>query len=449
MYTNKYAAAQFVNKPSLESGWFDVTTVEMYKYIALLFYMSIVRLPNTELYWCTESFFHGNWARAFMSKKRYKQISAFLKISNYETENNNDKLAKVRFLHDYVRRKSMKLYQPYESVSIDERMVRNKGRYSFRQYIKDKPTKWGMKIWVLACSVTGYTYDYSVYLGKSVMKSVFGLGYDVTMNLCKSLFGQGYKLFIDNFYTSAVLLKALLKKKTLACGTINAGRKGFPDGLKNVKGFRGNRGDVRWIRDGDVGYLQWKDNKVVSFASTMHKNMVKRSSNVCKRRVKVDGQYRQIIVRQPQLVQDYNMNMCGVDKSDQLIGKYKTLRPTKKYWKTLFYHFLDIGRVNAYILMQDWRLKNPGMPELQRKKRYNQLDFSIELIRQLSGIEKEHNVPLYTVPEVSATHKTTPQFSDKQKNCKRCYRLTGKEVRTKVFCSVCKNICVLHLKEIV
>ena len=92
----------------------------------------------------------------------------------------------------------------------------------------------------------------------------------------------------------------------------------------------------------------------------MHKNLVKRSSNVCKRRVKVDGQYRQIIVRQPQLVQDYNMNMCGVDKSDQLIGKYKTLRPTKKYWKTLFYHFLDIGRVNSYILMQDWRLKNPG-----------------------------------------------------------------------------------------
>ena len=108
MYTNKYAAAQFVNKPSLESGWFDVTPVEMYKYIALLFYMSIVRLPNTELYWCTESFFHGNWARAFMSKKRYKQISAFLKISNYKTENNNDKLAKMRFLHDYVRRKSIR-----------------------------------------------------------------------------------------------------------------------------------------------------------------------------------------------------------------------------------------------------------------------------------------------------------------------------------------------------
>ena len=68
LYTNKYAQAQF-DKSSLEAGWFVITLVKMYKYIALLFYMSISRLPNTELYWCTESFFHGNCARAFMSKK--------------------------------------------------------------------------------------------------------------------------------------------------------------------------------------------------------------------------------------------------------------------------------------------------------------------------------------------------------------------------------------------
>ena len=61
-------------------------------------------------------------------------------------------------------------------------------------------------------------------------------------------------------------MKALLKKKTLACRTINTGRKGFPVTMKNVKGFCGERGDVRWVREGDLAYLQWKDNKVVSFA---------------------------------------------------------------------------------------------------------------------------------------------------------------------------------------
>ena len=40
----------------------------------------------------------------------------------------------------------------------------------------------------------------------------------------------------------------------------------------------------------DTVYLQWKDNKLVSFASTMHTNVVNRSAGSCKRRVKVNGQ---------------------------------------------------------------------------------------------------------------------------------------------------------------
>ena len=95
----------------------------------------------------------------------------------------------------------MKLWMPHEFVSVDERMVANKGRYSFRQYIRDKPTKWGIKLWVLVDSITGYTCNFEVYLGRKE-KSQFGLGYDAVMKLCKHLFGMGYKLFVDNFYTS-------------------------------------------------------------------------------------------------------------------------------------------------------------------------------------------------------------------------------------------------------
>ena len=51
----------------------------------------------------------------------------------------------------------MKHFQPDEHISIDERMVQNKLIYGFRQYMKDKPTKWGMKFWVVADAVTGYT----------------------------------------------------------------------------------------------------------------------------------------------------------------------------------------------------------------------------------------------------------------------------------------------------
>ena len=37
---------------------------------------------------------------------------------------------------------------------------------------------------------------------------------------------------------------------------------------------------------------------------------------------------------------------------------YNTLRRTNKWWKTLFYHFLDTGCVNTFILFEDFRKKH-------------------------------------------------------------------------------------------
>ena len=94
-----------------------------------------------------------------MSKHRFKAIQSFIKVCNPQTENIAADKLKVRFLHDYIRRKCMKLHQPYVNVSIDERMVRNRGRFTFRQFIKDMPTTWGMKLGALADPKNGYTYD--------------------------------------------------------------------------------------------------------------------------------------------------------------------------------------------------------------------------------------------------------------------------------------------------
>ena len=67
---------------------------------------------------------------------------------------------------------------------------------------------------------------------------------------------------------------------------------------------------------------------------------------------------------------------------------------TNKWWKTLFYNFLDIARVNAFILFEDFRKKHADRPELQRPDRYGQLDFTTELIRQLADLDVHADVPL-------------------------------------------------------
>ena len=69
--------------------------------------------------------------------------------------------------------------------------------------------------------------------------------------------------------------------------------------------------------------------QVVNMASTEH------SANgyvYCQRRVKgPDGGWREIQVRKPLVVDDYNQRMNGVDKSDQLLQPYCCLRKVVRY----------------------------------------------------------------------------------------------------------------------
>ena len=51
-------------------------------------------------------------------------------------------------------------------------MVKSKHRSGIRQYIRNKPTKWGIKMWVLADSSNAYTYDFDVYNGKAAGRKV-------------------------------------------------------------------------------------------------------------------------------------------------------------------------------------------------------------------------------------------------------------------------------------
>lgn len=54
----------------------------------------------------------------------------------------------------------------------------------------------------------------------------------------------------------------------------------------------------------------------------------------------------------PAVVKNYNAFMGGVDKSDQLISYHRVIRQTKKYWKTLFYHIVEIAATNSFILQK-------------------------------------------------------------------------------------------------
>lgn len=107
-----------------------------------------------------------------------------------------------------MKSKCFEFYQPKKEISIDKRIVNNKARFHFKQYMKSKPTKWGIKLWVLA-DMTGYTVDFNIYTGKTTEKSDLGLAHDVVMQLVPPLTFQSYELYCDNYYSSLVLFADL------------------------------------------------------------------------------------------------------------------------------------------------------------------------------------------------------------------------------------------------
>ena len=177
---------------------------------------------------------------------------ALLHVVDPLSEPAGNKLRKVLAFIDFLKGRFKSLYQPRQHVTIDERMVKSRHRSGLRQYIRDKPTKWGIKYWVLADSSNAYVVDFNIYAGRAEGgMSNHGLGYDVVRKLMRDYENQGYHLFCDNFYSSVTLAHHLYERGILYTGTILETRRDFPASLKGGKEWakKKARGAMRWERD--------------------------------------------------------------------------------------------------------------------------------------------------------------------------------------------------------
>ena len=144
---------------------------------------------------------------------------------------------------------------------------------------------------------------------------------------------------------------------------------------------------MRWVRDSPCLVLQWVDNKVVSMITTVgnandHGQVI--------RRVRNDGQWTERLVRQPRIFQTYNMKMNAVDRSDQIPTAFTTQRKCVRWWKTLFFHLIDIAVVNSFILFSEHMAK---YGEIERPAGYSQCDFRDEIGREICGFPEYGDPP--------------------------------------------------------
>ncbi|XP_053187732.1 piggyBac transposable element-derived protein 4-like [Scomber japonicus] len=414
-------------------AWQAISLEDMYSYIAIVIYMGLVEVKNIRDYWKKSDLYNFPFPASVISGRKFVAISRSLHLSSPDDDEANDKrkgtddydrLCKVKPMYSQIREMCRAYFHPRQHISIKERMV--KARLNLRQYMKDKPTKCGYKLFVLADSSTGYIWDFFIYEGKGA-PIVKRLSYDTVMNLVDvPVLGRGYKLYIDDFYTSPALFLDLLDKKVLACGTIREQRIGFPRDRPGGLDSKSPRGTIRWIREGPLVFVQWRDTRDVSICSTIHPA---HSDNTVQRKVKADGHWVEQAIPAPPGVSDYNKHMGGIDLSDAMIGYYNALHKTRKWYRTFFYHFVDIGIVNAFILHQELAKEKQQFPLTQK-------EFREALMLELKAAGSPSTAPRQAPPRApsGAPHKLRHFTADGNVGRRRCVHCS---MKTTVECTSC------------
>ncbi|KAJ8965243.1 hypothetical protein NQ314_004255 [Rhamnusium bicolor] len=158
--TNRYAATVFLSDKTSENSriikWVDVTIDEMIRFIGLLLHMGTIKCNKIQDYWKTHWLFELNSFSKYMSRDRFLLILRCLHFSENPAVGEAppyDRLYKIRPLLDHFHKKIKDIYYPSKNLSLDESMLLWRGRLLFKQYIKNKKHKFGIKIYILNLKV--------------------------------------------------------------------------------------------------------------------------------------------------------------------------------------------------------------------------------------------------------------------------------------------------------
>ncbi|XP_052807854.1 piggyBac transposable element-derived protein 4-like [Mya arenaria] len=355
--TNAYATNRMANQElathSRMRKWEDVTPSEMKVFFALVIAMGLVYKSDLDDYWTTDYVTETPFFSRSMSRDRFLNILSNFHIST--DEDPTDKLRRIRPMIIRTMQRFSKVYTPDENLSFDEATCPWKGRLNIKVYNKNKPAKFGVKLYTVCEAGSGYCLGYDIYAGRQenrhapdYYEALTGETQHKTKTTCIvmnlmsrcGLLHKGHKVYMDNYYTSPELFQELESSETYGCGTLRVNRVGTPLAIKSKRKL--NEGEVVFRRKDNLLAMRYKDKRDVTMLTNFHEaNMA-----VLEKRDYRTGDN----VRKPKCIVDYCKHMGGVDLLDQF-GHYNCLtRKSKKWWRKLFYYLVNMTFVNSYIL---------------------------------------------------------------------------------------------------
>ena len=290
----------------------------MRQFLGVLLHMGCIKMPSLEHYWSKNSLYRFPLFSRIMSRNKFQLILRFWHFINNE-DSGSGRLCKIIGLLDHLNNAMDNIYCPNKNISIDESMMLWKGHLVFRQYVKNKRHKYGIKFYEL-CESDNIVLKVKIYSGETTLdKHLLGQTGAIVLDLMEKFLGKGYHLYTDSFYNSFELTKHMINQKTYICGTLRTDRKSNP---KECTKAKLKQGDVISRSREGVGVAKWKDKRDVLMISNLHSlQMIEVTNRRGEKKMK------------PNIIKDYNQYMSGVDRAEQMASYHDCLRKTIRWYK--------------------------------------------------------------------------------------------------------------------
>lgn len=398
--TNKYGhkeAAKFTNSSGSKSSafsrkihWSNTSEHEIKVFFGIVLWMGLVKLPSLAAYWSRSQTFSTNIPK-FMSRNRFQVL---LNNIHFTDESKyTGKLVKIQGLVDNLVQKFNLCYVPEKKIVIDESVVPFTGRLSFKQYIKNKHHRYGVKAFKI-CAPPCYTLGIRYYAGKNEVEGK-NLTKNVVMELVAPYLHEGRILYTDNFYSSVDLAQELNKNKTHLVGTLRSNRKGNP---KEVINKKLKRGDFKCMKNANnVMVCKWKDKRDLLMISTVDKPELQ------------SVETRAGVVQKPSVVVNYNSGKSAIDLADQLASFSSPLRKSLKWYRKVSFDLIcNVSVINALCI---YNLVHPD-------GKMSITDFRSSIVEKLIE-NRNHIVRDVHREENESEHKLVPTSKGR---CVICYK---------------------------
>ena len=356
--TNAYAASRL--PPGQRE---EVNRAEILRFLAIYYYMGLVKLPNKRDYWRGggDDLWPSNIPCLSMTRSRFEYIWRNIHLvgampeaddENLDIDEDKDECidepediieevepppnCEEEEREDVAEEYDLKWYEksrlflehltsisaricirPGSRLSADEMMKRYKGRSGQKTKMKNKPIKEGYKFFALCDAETGYIY-HMMPNGRLEKTTTHDVVMMLACTIPTSSF-HNYVIGMDNYFTWSKVMTSLTEIGVGCVGTSRFERGWPPKEFREIKDDRFNT-LYTMIDKGKFMMGRWIDNNVVTMVTNVHNGDEKikrtrrkpRENSTNKRHLQaVWGQEYTREIKIPGMIDDYNHWMLG------------------------------------------------------------------------------------------------------------------------------------------